>query len=130
MHHPVIMGLELELGLLNAPELTTRRERVCARLLEAVAGTQAHAPGLHAKQKHTIFLANGAAFGLEPPGWIVPEYDTPECASPFDLAAAVTAGMRLLAAAAAQVDVEWRSEAQVRRGPRGPLRFGAASDFY
>jgi len=130
MQHPVIMGLELELGLLNAPALTTHRDRVCESLLAAVAATQAHARGLLAKQEHTVFLANGAAFGLDPPGWIVPEYDTPECASPFELAAAVTAGMRLLAAAASRVNATWSRDARVRRGPRGPLRFVAASDFY
>ncbi len=130
MRTTVIMGLELELGLLNAPELTTRRDRACASLLATVAGMMPHAPGLYPKQQHAVFLANGAAFGLEPPGWLVPEYDTPECASPFELAAAVAAGMRLLGAAAAQVDVEWSREAGVRRGPRGPLRFVAASDFY
>jgi hypothetical protein len=78
------------------------RESVGRALLASIAATQAHAPGWGSKHRATLFLANGAAFGLDPPR-AVPELSTPECLDPFDLAAAHRAGLTLVSEAAASV---------------------------
>jgi len=127
------MGLEAELGLLGLPEHPGEREQVCKDLVRAVADEQPHAWGLDPKHKHFAFLANGGAFGPDPPRNVVPEYDTPECLSPLSLAASLTAGMRIVARAAERVAAH-RREQDPRRARlarfRGDLRLVAASMFY
>jgi len=99
----IVMGLESELALLGVKPTASVRDRVGRALLTAVGETQAHAPGWGSKHRSTLFLANGGAFGLDPPR-SVPELSTPECVDPFDLAASQRAGLALVAAAAARVE--------------------------
>ncbi len=99
----IVMGLETELALLGVKPTAGVRDRVGRQLLTAIAGTQPHAPGWGSKHRSTLFLANGGAFGLDPPR-SVPEFSTPECVDPFELAAAQQAGLKLVAEAAAHVE--------------------------
>ena len=99
----IVMGLESELALLGVKPTASVRDRVGQALLAAVGETQPHAPGWGSKHRSTYFLANGGAFGLDPPR-SVPELSTPECVDPFDLAAAHRAGLALVAGAAARVE--------------------------
>jgi hypothetical protein len=128
------MGLEAELGILGLPDHPGEREQTCRELVLAMGHEQPFARGADPKHAHFIFLANGGAFGPDPPRSVVPEYDTPECLSPFSLAASLTAGMRILARAASRVAAERREQQGTARARliqlRGDLRLVAASMFY
>jgi hypothetical protein len=99
----VTTGLETELGLLGPGRMLKLREEATRLVVERVLAGQASARGLGDKHRDIHFLANGAAFGLDPP-WPTLEYSTPECLDPFELAASLKAGMRLVTRAA--IDVE------------------------
>jgi hypothetical protein len=129
----VVMGLEAELGILGLPDHPGEREQTCRALVRAIGREQPFARGGDPKHAHCIFLGNGGAFGPDPPRSMVPEYDTPECLSPFSLAASLTAGMRIVARAADRVAAERRERepAPARLIQlRGDLRLVAASMFY
>ncbi len=99
------MGLESELALLGVRPQLTVRETVGRALLAAVGASQPAAPGWGSKHRATLFLANGAAVGLDPPR-AVPELSTPECVDPFILATAHRAGLALVTEAAERVRTE------------------------
>jgi hypothetical protein len=101
----VVLGLEFEFPVIGAPSIPRAREAACSQLVQHVAASQPHAWGACAKHKRTVFLANGSSLGLDPPGW-VPEFCTPECLDPFELATSLVAGMRLVARAARQLSQE------------------------
>jgi hypothetical protein len=129
----IVMGLEAELGILGLMDEPGERAQVCEDLVRAIADEQPHAWGLDPKHSPFVFLANGAAFGPDPPRNVVPEYDTPECLSPFSLAASLTAGMRIVARAADKVAarrLESNPESARLARLRGELRLVAASMFY
>jgi hypothetical protein len=99
----VTTGLESELGLVGLGRALKVREEATHLMIARVLTGQASARGLGDKHRDIHFLANGAAFGLDPP-WPTLEYSTPECLDPFELAASLKAGMRLITRAA--IDVE------------------------
>lgn len=96
----LIFGLEVELALRGIlPPGMCGWEAVARRLLAAVIASQLHARGACPKHGAFVFLANGSAIGLDS-SLAVPEYCSPECLDPFELAACLRAGMRILARAA------------------------------
>ena len=105
----IIFGLEVELALRGIlPPGMCGWEAVARRLLAAVAASQLHAPGACPRHGAFVFLANGSAIGLDS-AQAVPEYSSPECLDPFELAACLRAGMRILARAAGEVSLDLHS---------------------